>query len=207
MKYSAENAVSSFFYYMWNAWSKEECKVVFGGMYKHFWEKWNSQAGKSIYGAAERFYAELSECNRTLLVERAVSLYDGKAKREKPQDENIYVCNVCGSVLFEIIRWVNMDTGESICEYNNDNVNSEEWCTECDEVFSSCTMKGFKEKMQSRWNSCDFKVMEQITGLKETGYPSDNGSQAFIDAADQWWNSQNYERQRKIYNEYNYDNE
>ena len=61
--------------------------------------------------------------------------------------------------------------------------------------------------MQSRWNSCDFKVMEQITGLKETGYPSDNGSQAFIDAADQWWNSQNYERQRKIYNEYNYDNE
>ena len=45
MKYSAENAVSSFFYYMWNAWSKEECKVVFGGMYKHFWEKWNSQAG------------------------------------------------------------------------------------------------------------------------------------------------------------------
>lgn len=82
MKYSAENAVSSFFYYMWNAWSKEECKVVFGGMCKHFWEKWNSQAGKSIYGAAERFYAELSECNRTLLVERAVSLYDGKAKRE-----------------------------------------------------------------------------------------------------------------------------
>ena len=28
MKYHAENAVSSFFYYMWNAWSKEECKVV-----------------------------------------------------------------------------------------------------------------------------------------------------------------------------------
>ena len=26
MKYHAENAVSSFFYYMWNAWSKEECK-------------------------------------------------------------------------------------------------------------------------------------------------------------------------------------
>ena len=41
MKYHAENAVSSFFYYMWNAWSKEECKIVFGGMYKHFWEKWN----------------------------------------------------------------------------------------------------------------------------------------------------------------------
>ena len=42
MKYQAENAVSSFFYYMWNAWSKEECKAVFGDMYRHFWDKWLS---------------------------------------------------------------------------------------------------------------------------------------------------------------------
>ena len=40
MKYQAENTVSSFFYYMWNAWSEEECKTVYGGMYPHFWEKW-----------------------------------------------------------------------------------------------------------------------------------------------------------------------
>lgn len=39
MKYQAENTVSSFFYYMWNAWSEEECKTVYGGMYPHFWEK------------------------------------------------------------------------------------------------------------------------------------------------------------------------
>ena len=39
MKYQAENTVSSFFYYMWNAWSEEECKAVYGGMYPHFWEK------------------------------------------------------------------------------------------------------------------------------------------------------------------------
>lgn len=38
MKYQAENTVSSFFYYMWNAWSEEECKAVYGGMYPHFWE-------------------------------------------------------------------------------------------------------------------------------------------------------------------------
>ena len=92
MKYHAENAVSSFFYYMWNAWNKEECKVVFGCDYLHFWEKWNAQAENSIYGAAERFYAELSECNRTLLVERAVSLYDGKARRKRPDDSEVYVC-------------------------------------------------------------------------------------------------------------------
>ena len=28
MKYQAENTDSSFFYYMWNAWSEEECKRV-----------------------------------------------------------------------------------------------------------------------------------------------------------------------------------
>lgn len=38
MKYQAENTVSSFFYYMWNAWSEEECKAVYGGMYPHFWK-------------------------------------------------------------------------------------------------------------------------------------------------------------------------
>ncbi|MFS2826827.1 hypothetical protein [Parabacteroides distasonis] len=48
MKYQAENAVSSFFYYMWNAWSKEECKVVFGDMYRHFWDKWSALADKSV---------------------------------------------------------------------------------------------------------------------------------------------------------------
>ena len=61
MKYQAENAVSSFFYYMWNAWSKEECKVVFGDMYRHFWDKWSVSADNAIFGAAERFFAGLSE--------------------------------------------------------------------------------------------------------------------------------------------------
>ena len=51
-----------------------------------FGKKWNAQAENSIYGAAERFYTELSECSRTLLVERAVSLYDGKAFRKEPDD-------------------------------------------------------------------------------------------------------------------------
>ena len=40
MYLQAENAVSSFFFYMWNAWSEEECKAVYGNMYPHFWEKW-----------------------------------------------------------------------------------------------------------------------------------------------------------------------
>lgn len=93
MNYPAENAVSSFFYYMWNAWSKEECEIVFGGMCKHFWEKWNSLANDSIFGAAERFYAALSENNRKLLVERAVSIYDGQRFRNKSINiENQILC-------------------------------------------------------------------------------------------------------------------
>ena len=61
MKYQAENTVSSFFYYMWNAWSEEECKTVYGGMYPHFWGKWCVATDKGTFGAAERFYLELSE--------------------------------------------------------------------------------------------------------------------------------------------------
>ena len=48
MKLMAENAISSFFYYMWNAWGETECKIVFGGMHKHFWGKWNALADKAI---------------------------------------------------------------------------------------------------------------------------------------------------------------
>lgn len=37
MKRTNENIVSSFFYYMWNRWSKTECETVFGSMSGHFW--------------------------------------------------------------------------------------------------------------------------------------------------------------------------
>lgn len=82
MKYQVENAVSSFFYYMWNTWSEEECEAVYGGMHLHFWKKWCAAADKSVFGAAERFYLELAEDNRRLLVERAVLMYDGRRSRK-----------------------------------------------------------------------------------------------------------------------------
>ena len=93
MKYQAENTVSSFFYYMWNAWSEEECKTVYGGMYPHFWEKWCVATDKGTFGAAERFYLELSEDNRRILVERAVSIYDGRHFRKRNSNpKNQTVC-------------------------------------------------------------------------------------------------------------------
>ena len=80
-----ENIVSSYFFYMWNVWSKEECQTVFGPMYKHFWEKWCHCADRDLHGAAERFYAELSPTNRCLVVKRACELYDGNRTRDTPE--------------------------------------------------------------------------------------------------------------------------
>lgn len=97
MKYQAENTVSSFFYYMWNAWSEEECKAVYGGMYPHFWEKWCVATDKGTFGAAERFYLELSEDNRRILVERAVSIYDGRGLRNR--NRNIKNQTACRETL------------------------------------------------------------------------------------------------------------
>ena len=74
------NDVSSFFYYMWNRWSKEECEIAFRNSncnWQHFWEKWCGICERhGVWGAAERFFAELSESNKDLLVQRAVSCYD-----------------------------------------------------------------------------------------------------------------------------------
>lgn len=73
-----ENIVSSFFYYMWCRWSKEECDTVFPGpISDHLWDKWRGFTNQSLHGAAERYFAELSNDNRRLLVQRACQLYDG----------------------------------------------------------------------------------------------------------------------------------
>ena len=98
MNRTNENIVSSFFYYMWNRWSKAECETVFGGMAGHFWAKWCGLSSTTLSGAAERFYAELGNNARDKIVERACELYDGqKFVSEKEKDESqIDVCECCG---------------------------------------------------------------------------------------------------------------
>lgn len=76
------NDVSSFFYYMWNAWSKEECARAFADAtcgWQHFWSKWIGICERnkfSHFGAVEEFFAELSEHHKDMLVRRAVETYD-----------------------------------------------------------------------------------------------------------------------------------
>ena len=79
-----EYNVSSFFYYMWNDWCKDECQKVFTGSgtnWQHFWSKWCGYCEDyGVHGAAERFYAALSDGNRRLLVKRALEVRDGDSR-------------------------------------------------------------------------------------------------------------------------------
>lgn len=78
----ADIAVSSFFYYMWNMWCRNECSSIeWTCSASHIWEKWNAACSMGgVWGATERFYKELSDENRYKLVERAVSIYKGRDK-------------------------------------------------------------------------------------------------------------------------------
>lgn len=76
-----ENIVSSFFYYMWNTWSKEECEAIqWTCEPDHIWRKWGEAHDCGARGAAEKFYMELSDTNRQALVGRATTLYNGRSK-------------------------------------------------------------------------------------------------------------------------------
>lgn len=188
------NAVSCFFYYMWNAWSEDECKVVYGEMSRHFWEKWSQMADKGIFGAAERFYAELTDHYREKLVERAVSLYDGKARHKLPDDSKILVCSECGSTQIEIQAWVDVNTNE----YHSD-VDDDIWCLLCKDNVGTCTKHDYTEMMQEWWESNDTDKLEYLTGLKASDFSSGNSGQTFTEAADEWWNSKSYDEKRNIY--------
>lgn len=80
MRCGSMNDVTSFFYYMWNRWSREECEIVFKDSdYNHFWNKWCEayDLANGPRGAAEIFYMMLSNDNRDKLVKRALKCYDG----------------------------------------------------------------------------------------------------------------------------------
>ena len=95
---------------------------------------------KGIFGAAERFYAELTDRYREKLVERAVSLYDGKARRKHPDDSEIKVCSDCGSTEIEIQAWVDVNTNE----YHSD-VDDDIWCSRCEDNVETCSKQSFLE--------------------------------------------------------------
>lgn len=75
--------VLSFFVYMFNKWSLDECMSVFDGdidntycLAWHLWNKW-----ETYHGDVSTFVGCLDEGNLERLVQRACSLYDGREPR------------------------------------------------------------------------------------------------------------------------------
>jgi hypothetical protein len=80
------NDVASFFYYMWNSWSKEECMEAFflaSCEWEHYWNKWvHFSKTLGTDAAISRFFASLDNDAQDLLVKRALELYNRKSKKK-----------------------------------------------------------------------------------------------------------------------------
>ena len=112
-------------------------------------------------------------------------------------DEEILVCDECGSLDIQQLVWVEPNTHEYIgaTEYDKD----DNWCGECDDHLHFTSLREFKERMQAWWDSTDFRQMERITGFREADFPAEEGNQAFVDACESWWNEKSYDEKRAIW--------
>jgi hypothetical protein len=187
MKRTNENIVSSYFYYMWNRWSKTECETVFGSMAGHFWEKWCGLSNPTPSGAAERLYAELGNEARRKIVKRACELYNGQQLvSENVADESkIFVCECCGSQDIQIRAWVDGNTNEYISEITDDD--DDFWCDACEEHHGFLTLKEYKEAMLRWWQTLDMEENKRLSGD--------------ADDLDAWWNNLTFDQQRILYKE------
>lgn len=185
MNRTKTNIVSSFFFYMWNSWCEEECKIVFGSSYKHFWDKWNEMSPTSVFGSAEKFYAELSENNRTLLVERACRAYDGNRREAAINGEYILRCNECGSADVELTAWVKPNHDNEYVEDCTDNPT--EWCKECGKEVTLSTHEDFMKAVERWWeNDGSGEIHKAVTGLCADDFSS---VQEYRDTCAAVWNS------------------
>lgn len=83
-KDKVSNDATALFFYMWNSWSEQECKIAFrDGDYNHFWKKWCGIYDQySRFGKVEHFFSDLSNYNRDKLLARAKELYDGSEGKQ-----------------------------------------------------------------------------------------------------------------------------
>lgn len=185
MKRTNENIVSSYFYYMWNRWSKTECETVFGSMAGHFWEKWCSLSNPTPSGAAERLYAELGNEARRKIVKRACELYNGQQLvSENVADESkIFVCECCGSQDIQIRAWVDGNTNEYISEITDDD--DDFWCDSCEEHHGFLTLEEYKKAMLRWWQTLDMEENKRLSGD--------------ADDLNAWWNDLTFDQQRTLY--------
>ena len=73
---NGHNTVTFFMWYMYNKWSLEESKRIYGdNLGEHIYNKWVEVVG-SCNGDNLRFYANLDTKSRNLLVQRALDVYN-----------------------------------------------------------------------------------------------------------------------------------
>ncbi len=116
-------------------------------------------------------------------------------------EEEILVCNECGSTDVQEQAWVEVNTKVYV-GFNGDD-RDDRWCEECEEHNRLCSMKEFSEKMQEWWGSTDFKQMERITDFRQFDFSPEDGCQGFVDACNNWWNDRTYDEKRIIWKENN----
>lgn len=73
-----QSELDCYLYFMWNAWSYDECIALFGeNLGKHIWSKWNALCCDcGVAGAPAALYAALDEEKHQTLKERAVAYYN-----------------------------------------------------------------------------------------------------------------------------------
>ena len=57
-------------------------------------------------------------------------------------------------------------------------------------------------KADDWWDQLPFNTLEEITGYSETDFDPEDGSQAFVDACDEWWYEKTEEQRLQIWKEY-----
>lgn len=198
MDNSKVNIVSSFFFYMWNTWCKEECQKVFGSMYEHFWSKWCSLATPSASGSSEKFYSALSEYNRRLLVNRACEIYDGAGLRKLQETTQIvYRCEECGSANVLLQAWVDPNNNNRFIRKCDDYRNN---C--CEHCASDVEVVPHDELIENTvnawWKQCDSKNREVVSGLNESDFSTE---QEYENTCDAIWNAKTDEEKITIWNQ------
>lgn len=106
----------------------------------------------------------------------------------------------------EIQAWIDANTNEFRSDVDEDS--DGRWCGECESHTDFCHKDEFKKIMDGWWSSLASKQKDMILNLAETGHSPDNKPQeSEYGTADGWWKGLDYDRKRKIHNEYNPDNE
>ena len=60
-----------------------------------------------------------------------------------------------------------------------------------------------RERIANRWwYSTEFRIMEAITGLRQSQFNPSDGSQAFVDACDSYWENLTAAEKITLHHEY-----